>query len=267
MIEQKIYTGFDEMILRVRVKSEVAQDIFIVVKDSERQNTVLLDRFAPVGPGEHYDFLVPLPQCRRYVTLQLMDQNGGDTFEYIGFSKEPLIKRLDIIDFKTYHLQEFVSFIKKFCYNCGELRTNDAKNDQDYYKSREINPHFFIKYLDVITDHKTGVPLPTPAHINLGAPLIEVSKKYFKDYTVPGRVAILLHEYCHPYANTNPNDESEADLNGLIIYLGLGYPKWEAQQVWLQIFSNTDTVQNENREKMIHNFIEDFDNMQMIMNQ
>lgn len=266
MIQQKIYTNFEEMTLRVRVKTEVPQDIFIVVNDSEQKDTVLLDRFAPVQPGE-FDFLVPMPQCRKYVDLQLMDQNGGNGFEYVGFAKEPLVKRLDMIDFETYHLQEFLAFIQKFSYNCGSLRTNDPTNDRDYYTSSKVNPHFFIKYLDVITDYTTGQPLDTPARISMGAPLIEVSKEYFKKYTVPGRMATLLHEYCHPYANTNPDDESEADLNGLIIYLGLGYPKWEAQQVWLEIFSKTDTPQNEQREKLIHSFIEDFDNMQMILTQ
>jgi hypothetical protein len=34
-------------------------------------------------------------------------------------------------------------------------------------------------------------------------------------------MAILLHEYSHFYVNQDINNESEADLNGLLIYLGL----------------------------------------------
>ena len=44
------------------------------------------------------------------------------------------------------------------------------------------------------------------------------------------RMAILLHEFSHFYLNDRMEDETEADLNGLLIYLALGYPRIEAYQ-------------------------------------
>ena len=81
-----------------------------------------------------------------------------------------------------------------------------------------------------------GKPLKTPARISRHDGVIEISKKYFKQYTVPMRMAILLHEFAHFYLNNNPRDESEADLNALTIYLSMGYPRIEAYQAWLEVF-------------------------------
>jgi hypothetical protein len=47
------------------------------------------------------------------------------------------------------------------------------------------------------------------------------------------RFAILCHEFSHFYVNDNMDDESEADINGLLIYLGLGYPRIEGYQAFL----------------------------------
>ena len=49
-------------------------------------------------------------------------------------------------------------------------------------------------------------------------------------------MAILLHEFSHVYLNDNIDDEVEADLNGLLIYLGLGYPRIEAFEVFAKTF-------------------------------
>jgi hypothetical protein len=73
------------------------------------------------------------------------------------------------------------------------------------------------------------------------------------------RVAILLHEYSHFNLNSNINDEIEADLNGLTIYLSLGYPRIEGYQAFLEVFKDSPSKQNKNRYDVINNFIKDFE--------
>jgi hypothetical protein len=116
---------------------------------------------------------------------------------------------------------------------------------------------FVIKFPAVIEDN--GVEQATPARIDIDTGIIEVSKKQFLDFTIPNRMAILLHEFSHVYLNDNVDDEVEADLNGLLIYLGLGYPRIEAFEVFAKTFLNTPTEQNKIRFDRIKNFIDEFE--------
>jgi hypothetical protein len=73
-------------------------------------------------------------------------------------------------------------------------------------------------------------------------------------------MAILLHEFSHVYLNDNVDDEVEADLNSLLIYLGLGYPRIDAFEVFAKTFMNAPTDQNKDRYDKIKNFIDNFEN-------
>ena len=72
------------------------------------------------------------------------------------------------------------------------------------------------------------------------------------------RMAILLHEYAHYYLNKNPSNESEADINGLKLYLQIGYPKIDIYNVFLNVFKKSPSLQNKDRfdklDKMVKNF-------------
>jgi hypothetical protein len=68
-------------------------------------------------------------------------------------------------------------------------------------------------------------------------------------------MAILLHEYSHYYLNTNPSDESQADLNGLNIYLKLKYPKIDIYNVFLNVFKRSPSLQNKKRFQKLDNFV------------
>ena len=83
--------------------------------------------------------------------------------------------------------------------------------------------------------------------------------------TIPMRLAILLHEFSHFYLNETMDDEIEADLNGLLIYLGLGYPRIEAYQAFLETFKGVPSEQNKNRYDVINKFINDFEKVNMII--
>ena len=69
---------------------------------------------------------------------------------------------------------------------------------------------------------------------------------------------LLLHEYAHCYLNIDDNNEIQADLNALYIYLGLGYSTIEAHRTWLEVFSMNDTKQNDLRYTVIKDYVEKF---------
>lgn len=72
------------------------------------------------------------------------------------------------------------------------------------------------------------------------------------------RMAILLHEYSHYYLNKNPSNEVEADLNGLRLYLKLGYPKIDIYNVFLNVFKTSPSEQNKRRFKKLDNLVKNF---------
>ena len=75
------------------------------------------------------------------------------------------------------------------------------------------------------------------------------------------RMAILLHEFAHFYLNEDIQDEIEADLNGLLIYLGLGYPRVDGYEA----FEGTPTEKNKVRFDVINKFIHDFENKKYVI--
>ena len=83
--------------------------------------------------------------------------------------------------------------------------------------------------------------------------------------TFPMRMVIMMHEFSHYYANDDINNESEADLNALMIYLGLGYPRIEAHEAFLKTFIGCDTPENAARYDLIQKFIRDFENNKVIL--
>jgi Zn-dependent protease with chaperone function len=123
---------------------------------------------------------------------------------------------------------------------------------------------YFIRLLPVIKS-RDGKKLRTPARIGAKTGIIEVSKEAFDNMTVPMRFAILMHEFSHFYLNDEMKDEMEADLNGLLIYLGLGYPRIEAYQAFLETFTKSPSPLNKQRYDLINKFIEDFESMNMVI--
>jgi hypothetical protein len=79
------------------------------------------------------------------------------------------------------------------------------------------------------------------------------------------RMAILLHEFAHFYLNENIEDEIEADLNGLLIYLGLGYPRIDGYEAFLRVFEGTPSQENKVRYDVINKFIQDFENKKYVI--
>ena len=247
-------TRYEELTLVIKVFTNSAVNIRIKVIDADQPNTTFTNRDKIVD-GESI-FFVRMPVSPKTALVYVYNEDVGNTttgqdksFEVDSISKEMLEKKLDVIDFANPLVRSFVSFCTRFCYNAGSLSSGTYVSD---------DKKFVIKYLPIIEDG--GQEQTTPARIELNTGVIEVSKKQFVDFTIPNRMAILLHEFSHVYLNDNQDDEVEADLNGLLIYLGLGYPRIEAFEVFASTFMKAPTDQNKMRFDKIKNFIDNFEN-------
>lgn len=250
----KVPTRHEEQTLLIKVRTYSPETIRIRVLDADQPNTSFTDRYKTIE-GESI-FFVRMPVSPQNALVSIYNEAYGNlpegqdnTFSVESITKEPLDKKLDVIDFSNPHVRSFVNFATRFSYNAGTLPTGTYTSD---------DKKFVIKYFPIIEDN--GVEQTTPARIDIDNGIIEISKKQFLDFTVPNRLAILLHEFSHVYLNDNVDDEVEADLNGLLIYLGLGYPRIEAFEVFAKTFLSAPSELNKMRYDKIKTFIDNFEN-------
>jgi hypothetical protein len=246
-------TRHEELTLLIKVRTNTPEKIRIKVTDADQPNTAFTDRFKTIE-GESI-FFIRMPVSPNNALVHVYNEKNGNlpvgqdnSIEVTSITKESLDKKLDVIDFSNPLVRSFVNFATRLSYNAGSMPSGDYISD---------DKKFVIKFPAVIEDN--GVEQATPARIDIDTGIIEVSKKQFLDFTIPNRMAILLHEFSHVYLNDNVDDEVEADLNGLLIYLGLGYPRIEAFEVFAKTFLNTPTEQNKIRFDRIKNFIDEFE--------
>lgn len=252
-MKYKVKTSNEELSLGIRVITAYPTKVFIKVYDADRPKIVLTDRYKTVTGSETFYVRMPLTGANTIVEVcdeyeKNMKQPSGN-IKVEAIEKYPLDKQRGNLRNYGASTFSFIDFAQRFAFNAPYLATNKTYRSNDGY--------FMIDYLPTITDGQRE--LTTPARISKRTGIIQVSKKLFDNYTVPMRVAILLHEYSHFNLNTNINDEIEADLNGLMIYLSLGYPRIEGYQAFLEVFKDSPTNQNKNRYDVINNFIRDFE--------
>jgi hypothetical protein len=254
----EIPSNYNEFTLLVKVSTDKPEKLRLIVKDADMPDTVFTNRYKTVN-GEQ-SFFVRMPVSGKKCYLVIYNERVGNvsedsSFEVLDVRRIPLEKKMDVIDFSDPKLKTIVKFCTKFCFNAGELTSGT-------YRSR--NGEFTIQYLTAIV-HPNGVESKTPARIGVQSGIIQVSQSKFKPMTVPMRMAILLHEYCHFHVNDNMHDETEADLNGLLIYLGLGYPRIEAYEAFLNTFITVPNEQNKKRYDAINKFINEFEKNNMLV--
>jgi hypothetical protein len=251
----EIPTRYDEQTLKITVSTSSPQKIRLTVRDKDLPNTVFTDRYKTVN-GEAC-FYVRMPVSGSTALIYVYNEDNGNlaqgqdnTFVVNDISKEDLEKKLDVIDFTNPYVQSFVTFATKFCFNAGWIASGTYVSD---------DRRFVIEYMPILTDD-SGNEVTTPARISITDGMMQVSQRQFVQLSVPNRMAIMLHEFSHYYLNDNMDDEIEADLNGLLIYLGLGYPRIEAYEVFSKTFMNAPTEENMIRYQRIVSFIDNFDN-------
>ena len=257
MFVSKIWTQHQECILKITVKSTIPQMLRFVVLDPSQKNTVLIDKVQNVK--SEYSYYARCPLIGEYTEIRVYSDDGYDdsSFKLFPIETLELEKKIDSVDM-GFNLMSFVRFAQKFAYNAGILTPNVYQSNSGL---------FYIRYLDEIKDYETGEVLDTPFRISMADGLIEANRKLILSYTVPMRFMLLCHEYCHFFVNHDGDNELEADLNGLTIYLGLGYPRYEAQIAYGETFKHNETEENDHRWETIKKFIDEYESKNYLFNE
>lgn len=240
--------------IKIVVKTDSPQDIVLKVFDASQANTFFTDRTKKVDGVQ--ELFVRMPLSPNTATLSIYNQKNGNlpkgqdsSFEVVKIEKQELDTTLHKTKMDTFSVRNFVAFAQKFAYNAGWISApRDYMSSVGSYK---------IEYLPFIVNSK-GEKMSTPARVSTKNGRIQVSQESFVGMTIPMRMAILLHEFSHFYLNTDMANETEADLNGLTIYLGLGYPIREAYAAFIETFIGFPTAQNKQRYDIINKFIKDY---------
>lgn len=260
-MKYKITTNYAPCALEVKVHTLQPEKLFVRVYDAKNPQRRFTDRFMTVTGNQ--TFTIRMPLSPEVCVVEVYGTGGPNkkreeetNFGIDSVKIVPLKRKIDPSDIANSQIRSFVDFAQRFCYTLDELQTGK------YYQSSDDNTYILLS--DKIRN-KEGVEINTPARVGRKTGIIEVSKEAFMKMTYPSRVAILTHEYSHFFLNEKIDDEMEADLNGLLIYLGLGYPRIEAIEVFTKTFEGAPSQLNEDRTKLILKFINDFESMNMVL--
>ena len=186
-----------------------------------------------VNQGERQKYSIALPASPNKLEILVFEVDEGNRntsgkFKINSITVQKLKLKALLLDDKT---KEFVLFMNEFTEKAGHI-------SKGIYESR--NKNFVINLYDDIPGNKS-----TPSRVHMGDGVIDVSKKWFDNMTIPGRKAILTHEFAHKYLNderinkeNNDAIEQDADNEALKLYLALGNPKFEWMYAWTHIFEN-----------------------------
>lgn len=253
------------VMLKISVATKAPENIRVKVLDGTKANTVYMNRTHIVKPGKPSSFLVRMPISPITSEIIVYNDRNGDmkkgqdpSFTVADIAALALPRKIEGLQSMKPNVMDFVQLAEWFSKRAGFLSAATATSPKSSYFSKTGN--FRIDFYNEIKD-ESGKVLRTPARISITRGVIEVSAKHFRKYTVPQRLAILFHEYSHFYENADAHDEIEADLNGLLIYLGLGYPRIEAKNVFLDVFNKSPSDLNRKRDEVLEKFIDQFDSL------
>lgn len=255
----QIERKYEDQQIRIPVATQSPQRMFIRVFHPRKPHTVYFET-APVIKGRD-QIIVKIPKMPRAVNVELYNENSGhrqvdSSFKIGNVSVAPInTNAFAIRHIVDNNVRSFASFIDDFAENAGILSAQNS-----LYASPDGK--FRIDYVDVIRDDN-GRELRTPMRVNTVTGLIQVAKRYFVQYTVPGRKMWLWHEYSHLWRKNKrelPREEEEmaADRNAIMVYLGMGNPTVEAYNHIYKVFHNTPSDLNRKRYNELNLLIRNF---------
>lgn len=248
------------LILKVGVSTKAKTLIGVAVYCGKKPYTFYTYSKTNVDGNRVID--VRLPLCPKVGYLRVWNagaKNKSDAqrgFKVVGVKKEALTTNMNIFDSKNQTLIDFLKFAERFAECATYISTKTPTSDRSVYTSHDGK--FVIEYVDEIFG-KNGEPRQTSMRVNNKTGVMQLAKKHVVKYTVPERMAILLHEFSHFYLNKVHSDEFEADMNALLIYCGLGYPRKEGGTAWHKVFFRSPSDLNVERMKRTYNFLKNFD--------
>lgn len=223
-------------LIKFKVDIKNPQRITIVGYDPDPKhpNTVYFARTANVSQrGQTLE--IPMPISPKKLILEIKPENSsfGSYMNIYDMVVLDLPNATNVFPAKT---MEFYNFLKKFCKEAGYI-------DPGFYVSKDENYLIWAKEnLDA-----DG----TPAKVNRRTGVVKMNLGKLRGYTVFMRIFIGLHEYFHYALQTT--DEVSADMGAAKVYLGMLYPKSEANYAMTKIFDNSPAALK--RVQILDNFI------------
>lgn len=253
-----IYTGYQSCTIEVTIHAKKACVVYMNAYDTKVENTFLTKRFAAFFTDETKTLFVQMPLCGEWTIVELFEDAslGQGNFECTKIKTVGLATQNAMIATFTSAMRKFIPLAQRFAFNASTLTCYTDK----YYT--DSSGEFKLKYSTIIQDD--GKEQLTPARINKITQIIEVSKAKFLSMTVPMRMCILCHEFSHLFVNQDMYNELEADLNGLIMYLPLGFPRFEAKETFISTFDSAGANAQQlfqSRYQYIDDFIDRFDQL------
>lgn len=258
MVQQDWDSGTRKFCLYITVKCKGEKSFRVVAADKGKANSKYADRvikIMAVDNGQR-DIYLSFPISPKMLVIAVMNVKDPKDNDFEITLKEGAIRPSTAwLDADT---KSFVQMAIIFSQVAGF-----TKIEPPYKMYQSSDDLYKIKYFDVIRDAGSGKALSTPARIGHTTGIIEVSQDKFKNYTIPMRMIILLHEFSHKYKNPKMgleiNNETGADINALYIYLGLGFSKIDAIYVFANVFFKAQTDQNIKRMRSITEYINKFE--------
>lgn len=242
-----------EICLHVTVKCPAKKRFFLVVAQKDRPNSNYAKREMIVDGERTVYFSFPITPETMTVSVTNMADKNDKNFT-CTFEEGPLKKYNVWLDEET---KDFLHLNFRFSQTCGFTK---ASTQGRIFERGQ----FLIKYYPVIVDAMNGTKLSTPARIGHNTGKIDVAKFRFDRFTFAERVIILQHEFSHKYRNPKLGlpieNEIGADINALYVYLGLGFSKIDAINVFANVFLRAQSPGNIKRMRAIMDYIQRFEN-------
>lgn len=255
MFAQDFDSNNEQFSLVILVKCKGSKTLRVWAEDYGKKNSKYADRQIKVNGERRIYFSFPVSPKKLFIGCCNIENVNDKDFE-ITLIKAPLKDYNIWLDSET---KQFLDLAVPFAQVSGFTQAN-ANGKVFTTEDRKFN----IKYFPIIKDYASGRTMNTPARIGHQTGNIEVAKVKFDKYTIPMRMAILLHEYSHVYKNPKTDleisNETGADINGLYIYLGLGFSKIDAICVYANVFLKAQTKGNVERMRKIMDYIAKFEN-------
>jgi|ERR1700741_2340609 len=221
-------------LIKFKVDIQKPQTITIVGSDPDHKNSVYFARTANVTKRGQY-FEIPMPVSPKKLILEINPENKsfGNYVNIYDMVVENMPPVTTVFPAKT---MEFYNFLKKFAKEAGYIAPG-------FYVSKDENYLIWAKEnLDA-----DG----TPAKVNRRTGVVKMNLGKLRGYTVYMRIFIGLHEFFHYALQTT--DEVSADMGALKVYLGMGYPRSEANYSMTKIFDNSPAALK--RVEILDNYI------------
>jgi hypothetical protein len=222
--------------IKFKVDVQNPQMITIVGYDPDpnHKNTVYFARTARIKRrGEMVE--IPMPITPKKLILEVNPENRsfGSYINIFDMVVLDLPTTTAVFPPKT---MEFYNFLKKFAKEAGYI-------EPGFYVSKDEN------YLIWAKENLDGDG--TPARVNRRTGVVKMNLSKLREYTVYMRIFIGLHEFFHYALQTT--DEVSADMGAARVYLGMGYPRSEANYSMTKIFDNSPAALK--RVEILDNYI------------